>query len=148
MEKKEQLRRLLSNTNALLEAMRYSTATASGEAANLGRYSSYKTFLRKYDGLVKMAAPLLANPSLLDVFNLDNIKGSGDTVWRVQKEYFELAYSNTALLKSLLEGEIGYAEDETHNLRDFIQGNLRMAVFAVPDKEMEVREFSVGRRES
>jgi len=38
-----------------------------------------------------------------------------------------------------LEGAIGYAEDETHNLRDFIQANLRRVVFAVPDKEMEVQ---------
>lgn len=139
MNQKEQLKQLLSNANALLEAMRYSTATASGEAANVGKYSSYRLFLRKYNDLAKMAAPLLSNPSVLDGFNLDNIKGSGDTVWPVQKELFELAYSNTALLKSLLEGEIGYAEDETHNLMDFIQGNLRRAVFAVPEKEVDVQ---------
>lgn len=50
-----------------------------------------------------------------------------------------MAYSNAALLKSLLEGAIGYAEDETHNLRDFIQSNLRRAAFAVPDKEIDVQ---------
>jgi hypothetical protein len=38
-----------------------------------------------------------------------------------------------------LEGAIGYAEDETHNLRDFIQANLRRAVFTTPDKEVEVQ---------
>jgi hypothetical protein len=55
------------------------------------------------------------------------------------KELFDLAYSNVALLKSLLEGEIGYAEDEIRNLMDFIQANLRRAVFAVPDKEVDVK---------
>ena len=139
MNQKQQLKHLLSNTNALLEAMRYSASTASGEAANVGRYSSYETFLRKYVDLAKTAAPLLANSSLLDGIDLAAIKGSGETVWPVQKKLFDLAYSNAALLKSLLEGEIGYAEDETHNLRDFIQGNLRRAVFAAPDKEMEIQ---------
>src|SRR5258708_4912532 len=55
------------------------------------------------------------------------------------KQLFELAYSNTSLLKSLLEGEIGFAEDETQNLRDFIQANLRRAVFAAPEKELEIQ---------
>jgi hypothetical protein len=50
-----------------------------------------------------------------------------------------MAYSNVAILKSLLEGAIGYAEDETQNLKDFIQANLRRAIFAVPDKELEVQ---------
>lgn len=138
-ERKDQLKQLLSNTNALLEAMRYSTATVSGESANIGRYSSYKTFLRKYNGLVTQAAPLLANPIMLDSFNVDNIKGSGDTTWIQQKEFFDMAYSNTALLKSLLEEAIGYAEDETRNLNDFIQANLRKTVFKTPEKEIEVQ---------
>jgi hypothetical protein len=43
------------------------------------------------------------------------------------------------VLKSLLEGEIGYAEDQTHNLTDFIQGNLRKAIFAAPGTEVEVQ---------
>jgi hypothetical protein len=139
MDQKEQLKQLLSNTNALLESMRYSTTTASGDMANPGNYSSYKMFLRKYNDLVKQAAPLLPNTTMLDAFNIDNIKESSATVWPVQKEFFELAYYNSALLKSLLEGAIGYAEDQTHNLRDFIQANLRRAVFVVPDKEIEIQ---------
>jgi hypothetical protein len=139
MNRKEQLKQLLSNTKALLEAMRYSTATASGEAANIGRYSSYGTFLRKYSDLVKQAAPLLPNTTMLDAISVDKIRGIGDTTWPEQKVYFEAAYSNAAILQSLIEGAIGYAEDETRNLRDFIQAKLRRAVFAVPDKEVEVQ---------
>lgn len=139
MEKKEILKRLLSNTNALLGAMRESTATVSGDAANIGRYSSYKMFMRKYNGLAVQAAPLLDNTAMLDVFELDKVKGSGDYTWLQQKERFDVAYANAALLKSLLEGEIGYAEDETHSLRDFIQANLRRVVFDIPDREVEVQ---------
>ena len=50
-----------------------------------------------------------------------------------------MAYSNTALLKALLEAAIGYAADQTQNLRDFIQANLRRAVFGEPEKELEVQ---------
>jgi len=65
--------------------------------------------------------------------------GFGSYTWIQQKEYFDCAYSNAALLKSLLEGAIGYAEDETHNLRDFIQANLRRVVFGTPEKEVEIQ---------
>jgi hypothetical protein len=61
MDRKEQLKQLLGNANALLEAMRHSTSTATGEAANIGRYISYKTFMRKYNDLVSQASPLLSN---------------------------------------------------------------------------------------
>src|ERR1700720_2943701 len=100
----DRLKKLLSSTSALLEAMRYSASTVSGEFANVGRYGSFKTFLRKYNELAKQAASLLPNSALLDVFNLDKIKGSGDYAWPQQKEYFDMAYSSAALLKSLLEG--------------------------------------------
>jgi hypothetical protein len=89
--------------------------------------------------LVNQAAPLLSDSTILDGFNLDNIRGSGDTTWPEQKELFDAAYSNAAILKSLLEGAIGYAEDETQNLKDFIRSNLRRALFAVPEKEVEVQ---------
>jgi hypothetical protein len=139
MEKREQLKNLLSGTNALQGAMRNSTVTVTGEHANVGRFSSYKTFMRKYNELAKQAAPLLSNTAMLDMFNLDSIKESGDYTWIRQKELFDSAYSNVALLKSLLEGAIGYAEDETHNLRDFLQANLRKAIFATPEKEVEIQ---------
>jgi REase_DpnII-MboI len=76
---------------------------------------------------------------MLDLFKVDHLPTSGGSTWPQQKEYFDTAYSNTALLKSLLEGEIGYAEDQTHNLMDFIQGNLRRAVFVAPDRELEIQ---------
>ena len=137
--RKDQLKVLLSNTKALLEAMRYSAATATGDAANVGRYTSYKTFLRKYNGLVQQAGPLLPNVSLLDEIAVDKLKDSGNYTWPQQKEIFDLAYSDLALLKSLLEEAIGYAEDKTNSLRDFIQANLRRTIFAIPEREADVQ---------
>jgi hypothetical protein len=140
VETKEQLKLLLSNTNALLEAMRQSTLSVSGEAANIGRYSSFGMFMRKYNELARQVAPLLQDTKLLDLFKLDEIRGSGHYTWIRQKEFFDSAYSNAALLKSLLEGAIGHAEDETHNLKDFLQASLRRAIPTIPDKELEIQQ--------
>jgi len=139
VETKEQLQVLLSNTNALLGAMRNSTATVTGEAANVGRYSSFGMFMRKYNALVQQTVPFLSNATILDAFNLDKIRDSASYTWIEQKEKFDTAYANVALLKSLIEGAIGYAEDQTSSLRDFIQVNLRKAIFVIPDKELGVR---------
>ena len=137
MDRKEQLKQLLGNTNALLGAMRFSAATATGDLANIGNFVSYKTFLRKYNALAQQAAALL--PATLDGFDIDKIKGIGDTTWPEQKAYFDMAYSSAAILKAALEGAIGYAEDETHNLRDFFDAKLRSGIFAVPDREVEIQ---------
>jgi len=139
MDRKAHLKQLLSNATALLQAMRYSSTTATGDMANVGNFTSYKMFLRKYNTLAREAAPMLQSTTMLDVFDIDNIPTSGNTVWPVQKELFETAYSNTALLKSLLENAIGYAADETQHLEDFIQANLRRAIFAEPAKELEIQ---------
>lgn len=139
MDRREQLKEFLMNTNALLEAMRYSASTATGEHANLGRYASYHTFMRKHNDLARRAATLLPDATLLDAFDLAKIRDMNDTTWPEQKAYFEAVYANASLLKSLLEGAIGYAEDESHSLKDFIHANLRRAVYTEPEKELEVQ---------
>jgi hypothetical protein len=140
MDRKEQLRQLLSNTNALLEAMRFSARTATGEHANIGNFTGASTFIRKYDALARLAKPLLPEPSMLDLYDLSKFnKGAMSQTWIQAKEVFDMALANTSILKSLLEGAIGYAEDETHKLKDFIQANLRKALHDVPEKEVDVQ---------
>ena len=140
MTEKDQLKQLLSNVNALLGAMRFSATAANGDAANIGNFASYKTFLRKYTDLARQAIPLLPNTTTLDGFDIEKIKGIGDTTWPEQKVYFDMAFANAAILKALLEGAIGYAEDETRNLGDFLQAKLRTAIFAVPEREVEIHQ--------
>lgn len=84
----------------MLEAMRYSIDSSVGKE-DIWKYTSYRTFLRKYNELLNQAAPLLTTPSMLDRIDLSKVKGSGDSTWPQQKELFDLAYSNAVLLKSL-----------------------------------------------
>ena len=77
---------------------------------------------------------------MLEFFDLSRLKrSSADRTWIQSKELFDCALANTSMLKSLLEGEIGYAEDETHKLIDFLQANLRKALHGVPEKEADVQ---------
>ncbi len=63
MAEKDQLKQLLANTNALLEAMRFSIQSPVTGPGDIWKYSSYKTFLTKYGRLVDLAAPLLRDTS-------------------------------------------------------------------------------------
>jgi DNA invertase Pin-like site-specific DNA recombinase len=139
METREQIKGLLRSTNALLGAMRESMNSATGPHANVGKYGSFKLFMRKYNELAQTAAPLLPDTKMLDLFSLENIRGSSHYTWPQQKELFDSAYSNTSILRSLLESAVGYAEDEALNLRDFIQANLRRAIFSIPERETEIQ---------
>lgn len=139
MDNKQKLKQLLSNTNALLAAMRYSTSTVGGDAANIGRYSSFKTYMKTSNELVEQAVPLVSDITMLGIFKVEDVPGWPDCTWIQMKNHFDSVYSNVALLKSLLEGTIGYAEDETHNLKDFIQANLRKAIHTTPEREVEIQ---------
>ncbi len=139
MDSKERLKSLLASTTALQEAMRESLASVTGEHANLAKYASFKTYMQKYNRLVKAATRLLPDTALLDEFKLDSIKSSGEYRWPKQKELFDSVSANVAILRANLENAVGYAEDETQKLKYFIQANLRRAVSTAPQKETEVQ---------
>lgn len=128
---------MLSKVNALIEAMRYSISSARPD--DVWKYSSYRTFIAKYNDLANEAVPLLPAGPQIYGFDLSRIPGHGDTIGIQQKSYFDQAHSSVLLLKSTLEGEIGYAEDETHRLTAFIRDNLRKAVYGTPEREVDIQ---------
>lgn len=140
MDKKEQLNGLLRSVDAVIGAMRVSVTSAQGEHANLGNYSSYKTFMQKYQALALEAQPWLPENKLLTFYDLSKVKSSADLTWSHQKEYFDHTFTNLKLLKSLIENEIGFADDETENLKAFIESKLRKAIFKMPEREWEVQQ--------
>jgi hypothetical protein len=141
MNRKDQLRQLLSATTSLLRAMQFSISSVTNDDyANVGKYSSYKVFLRKYNDIRSRAVPLLADPSMVEAIVMEKVREPNDLTWPQQKGMFDIAFSSLALLKASLETEIGYAEDEAHKLKDFIESNLRKAILKTPEKEKEVQD--------
>ena len=139
MDQAERLRGLLRSTVALMGVMRDSLSSATGAHAVVGQYASFKTFMRKYNLIATAAIPLLGDAGMLDLFDLSHINGSGNYTWPQQKELFDHVLANVAMLRSLLENSLNFAEDQTQNLKDFIQANLRRAVFSIPEREVEIQ---------
>lgn len=119
--------------------MRESLSSAKGEHAIVGQYASFYTFMRKYNLLAAEAAKLLPRSGLIDVYDLTRVKGWANCTWPEQKSHFDNVSVNVAMLRSLLETSVGFIEDESQALRDFLQANLRKAIFSVPEKEIEVQ---------
>lgn len=109
------------------------------DAAEIGRYSSFRDMAYTYNDLAETARVLLRVPSMFYTFNVDEMTGFGDTVWPIQKKILEQVWVSARLLCSSLEGSLDFVDDEFDNLENFIQSRLRTVIFQKPQKEVEVQ---------
>lgn len=137
-DNKDKLKEYLSFTNALLDSMDQSLKASS--ESDVWKHSSYQTYMRKYNSLVKEVAAVTSGTAMLDLYNLDKVPSMGNTIAIQQKGYFDSVHSNLSILKAFLENKIGLKEDKTLQFKDFLQANLRRAMFDRPDKEVQVQD--------
>jgi len=128
----------LAFTNALLDSMEQSIKAVS--ESNVWKHTSYETYMRKYNALVQEVAKSASGTNLLDVYNLEKVPTMGNTIAIQQKGYFDSVHANLSILKAFLENKIGVKEDQVLQIKDFLQANLRRAVFSTPEKEVQVQE--------
>jgi hypothetical protein len=138
MDKKqrEQLKEFLHYASAILESMNTSLRT---DPDNVWRYASYKQYIRKYNQLVQTVSQVTRIDTIVDLYDLDRIPGNADTVATQQKELFESVHVNLSILKAWLENKLHLKADEITNLKNFLQANLRRAIFSTPEREVEVQ---------
>jgi len=136
-ENKDKLKEYLSFTSALLDSMEKSVK--SNSESNIWKYSSYETYMRKYNVLVKEVASVTSGTALLDLYDLKKVPKMGNTIAMQQKGFFDSVHSDLSILKAFLENKIGIREDKTLQIKDFLQANLRRAMFTPPEKEMQVQ---------
>ena len=134
---REQLREFLHVTNALLDSM---NASLLADSDNVWKYAGYRQYIRKYNQLVNAISQVMPINTIVDVYNLDNIPGNADTLAIQQKEFFESTHANLSVLKAYLESKLDLKADEITNLTNFLQANLRKAVFRVPERESNVQD--------
>lgn len=136
---KIKLTEYLTFTNALLESMEKSVKATP--ESNVWKHSSYETYIRKYNTLVKEVAQITSGTSLLDVYNLDKLPTYMNTIALQQKNYFDSVHANLSILKAFLENKLGIKEDKVLQIKDFLKANLRRAVFNTPEKEIQIQEI-------
>jgi hypothetical protein len=103
------------------------------------KHSSYRHYMRKYNDVVlyiKRLAPITAP---IDLYDLEKVPGSGDTVLFVQKELFESVHANVSILEAWLSTRVDLPAEKVEGLRHFFAANLRRAIFDPPTSERDVQ---------
>jgi len=128
---------LISQIRAFCETIQDILHNAN--AAEIGRYSSYKDMACMYNDFVEKVKHVLKVPSMMYTFNISVIPGCGDAVWSVEKRILERVLINAKILLASLEGSIDFVDDEIDNIENFFSSRLRTVIFNKPDKEIEVQ---------
>lgn len=127
---------LAAQAKALQRAMEQSLGE---NLTPFSRYDSYVVFGRKYNLLASQAVAVL--PELkIPTYDLDRVDDAG-LAWTTKRQFFDLFYSDIAMLAGLLESHRSFSEAKTVELKDFFESSLRRAVFAVPDNEKALQDI-------
>lgn len=135
---KNLVRQYLKAVDALMRTM--DSAVQVKDPHGHWTHAGYKQYARKYNELVKLVTNAVPLPPLFDVYNVEKIPGNADSLPFQRKEVFDGVYANLALLRGVLENQIGVVQDEIAALRDFFQARLRAAVLHEPQKELHVQD--------
>jgi len=128
----------LRAVKALKVAMELSVSSTSME---VGKYTSFSIFARRYNSLVESAVKHFNIPTIgLNRFNVDEFPNSGSLTWPQQKQYFDSVYAETLVLVAALESLSGGSEKITSEISQFFSSNLRKAIFRKPESEREVQD--------
>jgi len=133
---KEELEKYLEQGIALEKAIKY---IYENDTQNTWRFSGFNIYVRKYNILAKKVVQLVGDADLIIVYNEDKLKSPFDMVFTQQKSIFDSLLVNILTLRALLETKIGYSKNEIENLKNFLQGKLRPAIFDKPQKEKDVQ---------
>lgn len=103
-------------------------------------FSSFKTFMRKYNELVQRVVRDMQLAPPVDTYKLDKVPDAFNTVTIQQRIYFDEVYANLSILKAFIEANGGVAEAEAESVLNFLRANLRKAIHSKPSKEREVQD--------
>lgn len=135
----DKLIELLHIANALLESMNASMRNDQ-ENSNIWKYSGFWQYARKYNQLVMAVSQVIQIDTIVDLFDMEKLPSEGDTVPAQQKAFFESVHANLSILKAYLETRVDIKADEITSLTNFLQVNLRKAIFREPERESDIQD--------
>ncbi|HET7475935.1 MAG TPA: hypothetical protein VFJ97_07915 [Dermatophilaceae bacterium] len=132
------LEQRLHMAEALLDAM--AAAVSATSTTDVWRFASFKQFARKYNQIVEQVESIEHIEAPIDVFNMDAIPGSTDTIAMTQQELFESVRANLFILVAHLRNRTQPKAERITGIADFLQANLRRAVLSRPEREKDVQD--------
>lgn len=130
------LREALLTVTALKSSMEHALRS---DPNAVWRHTTYRQYMRKYNDVVAYVRTLCPITAPIDVYDLDKVPHSGNTVMPVQKELFESVHANLSILEAWLSTRVDLPAEKAESLKNFFEANLRRAIFAAPTQEREVQ---------
>jgi hypothetical protein len=130
------IRELRDHCVALQSAM---DASRNSRIDDVWLHSSFKTFMRKYNELVRRVQSVMQLNPPVDLYDLDKVPTAFDSVTIQQRIYFDEVYTNLLILRSFIEAHGGLSEVEAENILNFLKANLRKAIHTEPKQERDVQ---------
>ena len=134
----ENLRAIYRMAEALQDGMEESVRSSRDD--NVWTYASFPTYMRKYNDLAQKANSIEPIDAPIDFFDMTKVPGPMDTTIVQQQHYFEMARANLRILKAYLENRVEPKERRVSDIADFLQSNLRRAMFKPPEREKDVQD--------
>ena len=135
-DEKDAYRESLITVSALKRSMEHSLTS---DPNAVWKHSSYRHYMWKYNDVVRYLRGLAAISAPIDLYNLDEVPHSGDTVMPVQKELFESVHANLSILEAWLSARVDLEAQESEDLRHFLEADLRKVIFEAPRHEREIQ---------
>ena len=114
-------------------------ATRNSRTDDVWLHASFKTFMRKYNELVRATQGAMQLDAPVDFYDVEKVPSAFDTVTIQQRIYFDEVYTNLSILRSFIEANGGLNEVEAENILNFLKANLRKAIHVVPEQERDVQ---------
>jgi len=133
----QKIQALRAQCVALQKAMDASRASRNDD---VWLHSSFKTFMRKYNELVRATRAVMTLDAPLDLFDVDAVPSAFDSTTIQQRIYFDEVYTNLSILRAFIEASGGLDEVEAENTLNFLKANLRKAIHAPPQQERDVQD--------
>jgi hypothetical protein len=138
LENNRAIRLLISQVKTLKGSIEKALSDSATEAHS--RFVSFKTFAEQYNFIANEAEKVLGlKGNSFSHYRIEHMGNSMNTLWGIQKEIMESVSLSTGILLTYLESATEFTEDEYDNLENFFKSKLRTAIFAVPQKEVEIQ---------
>lgn len=111
----------------------------NSSAPDHAKWVSFRDYLRTYNAFAERYVRLSGDKSVTLYQNLDKLSGSMDTVWPLQKQYFEKAYMATLILSGLLSQFDSGVSASVSEIQDLLGANLRKVIYTEPEREVDVQ---------
>lgn len=138
MKRRDQIRMLLAETEALIESIKFVYAIDEKDTNKGVSFSSHIAFAKRQRDLAGKITKEIPGAQFY-VFDIDKMKGSFDSLYSYRRNIFDGVLIELHTMRAFLQSTLTDETEELENVTNLIKTKLRSATHQKPQKEIEVQ---------